>query len=293
MEHGFGKLDKLKVFVLAEDSVLYNTPYLAQHGVSFFVQTYSGSERANVLVDVGQNTYALMHNMELMNIDSSTIDAIVLTHCHYDHTRGIAEVLRKIGKRDLPVIAHPDIFRLNLSNDPVLRHVGMTLEDSREKIEESGGRLILARDPLMVFPGLITTGEVRRQTDFEGRGYRLFTVTDNGGVVEDRMMDDISVVGITNSGIVILTGCSHAGIVNIIKHSAELAKEDRVLAVIGGFHLIDASDERIEKTVRALSQMKIDRIYAGHCTGFKAQVELYREFGERFSPLHTGMSFEF
>ncbi|MGB9726122.1 MAG: MBL fold metallo-hydrolase [Fervidicoccaceae archaeon] len=293
MKKDYGILDGLRVIVLAEDSVLYESPYLGQHGISLLIEVNAGGEKKNIMIDVGQNSMALLYNMKLMNIDPHSIDAIILTHCHYDHTQGVTKILKKIGKKEIPVIAHPDIFRLNFIDYPFLRHVGVMKSDSKELIEKSGGRLYLTRDPLRVFPGLVTTGEVKRQTDFEEVGIPLRTITDDGRVIGDAMNDDLSVVGILKDGLVILTGCSHAGIVNIVKHSIELTGINRLLAVIGGFHLIEASQERIRKTVEALAQLNVQSIYAGHCTGFKAQVELYKEFGDRFKPLHTGMILNF
>lgn len=286
-------LEKFIITVLAEDSVLYESPFLGQHGVSFLVEAY-GKEKRNILIDVGQNIQAIAHNMELMGISFKEIDAIVLTHCHYDHTQGIVEVLELIGKKEVSVVAHPDIFRLNFITDPFIRHVGVMREGIKEKIEENGGRLFLTRDPLEIMPGVMTTGEVERVTDFEEVGISLKTITEDGRIVEDVMKDDISfVANIKGKGIVIISGCSHAGIVNITKRAVKLTGEDKILAIIGGLHLIDASSERISKTVQALKEFDIELISAGHCTGFKAQVELYKAFGERFIPLHTGMKFEF
>ena len=111
-----GTLDKLGITVLAEDSVLYESPYLGQHGVSFLLEGVSGGNIKRILVDVGQNSDALLSNMRTMGISPSIINAIVLTHCHYDHTQGIARMLREIGKKDVRVIAHPSIFRLLITN---------------------------------------------------------------------------------------------------------------------------------------------------------------------------------
>jgi 7,8-dihydropterin-6-yl-methyl-4-(beta-D-ribofuranosyl)aminobenzene 5'-phosphate synthase len=92
---------------------------------------------------------------------------------------------------------------------------------------------------------------------------------------------------------VIVTGCSHAGIINIVKHSVDMTGEKRIAAILGGFHLVAASEERIRRTAEALSQFDIELISAGHCTGFKAQAALYQAFKDRFKPLQTGMVFEF
>ena len=122
---------------------------------------------------MGQNSEALLKNMELMNISPSQIDGIVITHCHYDHTLGLSDILKNIGRENIPVVSHPDLFRLNFITDPILRHVGVMQRDTREKIEDSGGVLYLTRSPLQLLPGLSTTGEVPRKTDFEEIGYSV------------------------------------------------------------------------------------------------------------------------
>jgi 7,8-dihydropterin-6-yl-methyl-4-(beta-D-ribofuranosyl)aminobenzene 5'-phosphate synthase len=282
------ELNSLKITVCAEDSVAYESPYLGQHGISLFLAARRDGIERNVLVDVAQNPRALLENMERMGIAPSRIDAVVLTHCHYDHTQGLGKVLKAIGKRDLPVIAHPDIFRLNFITDPYLRHVGVMGGDRRVDIEASGGSLFLTKDPLELMPGLITTGEVERVTDFEEVGIPLYTIHD-GELQADPMRDDISLVArVKGKGLVIITGCSHAGIVNIVKQAVTMTGTDRVHGIVGGFHLIEAPDERIKKTVQAIKEFTPDWVYAGHCTGFRAQVEFFQALKDSFSPLHTG-----
>jgi 7,8-dihydropterin-6-yl-methyl-4-(beta-D-ribofuranosyl)aminobenzene 5'-phosphate synthase len=286
-------LSSLKVTVLAEDSVQYESPLLGQHGISFLLEARTQDVCKRILVDVGQNASALLHNMRLLGIQTSAIDALFLTHCHYDHTQGTVEVLKAVGKSGFPVVAHPDTFRPHFVKDPYLRHVGVMPGDSRPKIEEAGGLLFLTTDPSPFLPGLITTGEVQRQTDFEEVGIALFTLAD-GRIVQDTMRDDLSLVAqVRDKGLVIVTGCSHAGIVNIVKQSVELTGEKKIAGILGGFHLVAASEERIGRTADALSQFDIELISAGHCTGFKAQAALYQTFKDRFKPLQTGMIFEF
>jgi 7,8-dihydropterin-6-yl-methyl-4-(beta-D-ribofuranosyl)aminobenzene 5'-phosphate synthase len=286
------ELDSLKIAVLAEDSVLYESPHLGQHGISFLLEGRRGENTRRILVDVGQNSPALLSNMRMMNVSISVIDAIVLTHCHYDHTQGVAAMLREMGKREVPVIAHSDIFRMHFVVQPYLRHVGIMQSDSKEEIEKAGGRLFLGKDSLEITPGIMTTGEVRRQTEFEEVGIELKTI-ENGRVADDQMLDDTSVIAnIRGKGLVIVTGCSHAGIVNIVRYAMELSGCDQIEGVVGGLHLVDVPDARIKRTVEELCRLNPKWICAGHCTGFKAQVELYLALGERFSPLHTGMRFE-
>ena len=290
----FEHLDRLSVTVLAEDSVGYESPLWGQHGLSFFVEAERDGISRKVLVDVGQDPQALLHNMRLLEIHPESIDSIVLTHCHYDHTRGLAEVLKAAGKRDLPVVAHPDLFRLDFVETPYLRHVGVPAADSLEAIEAAGGRLFLTSDPLSLLPGLSTTGRVPRQTDFEETGIELRTIDRDCRVVPDLMDDDLALIAALPGGkLVILTGCSHAGIVNIARHSMELTGLKDIRAILGGLHLVEASSDRIRKTVDALGSLPLDSVCAGHCTGFEAQVELRLKIGNRFQPLRTGMRLEY
>ncbi|MCD6568421.1 MAG: MBL fold metallo-hydrolase [Dehalococcoidia bacterium] len=285
------ELDSLKVTVLAEDSVLYESPYLGQHGISLLLEGTRGEDTKRILVDVGQNSQALLQNMKLMDISPASIDAIVLTHCHYDHTQGVANMLREMGRTGVTVVAHSDIFRPHFITEPYLRHVGIMPGDSREEMEKAGGRIFLSKDPFTLMPGIMTTGEVSRETDFEDVGVALKTIK-NGKTEEDLMLDDISVIArIKEKGLVIITGCSHAGIVNIARHSMKLTGCDRIEEIAGGLHLIDAPETRIKRTVEELARLEPAWIYAGHCTGFRAQVELYLAFKEHFAPLHTGMQF--
>jgi len=287
----FRQLDSCKITILAEDSVLYESPYLGQHGVSFLLEGISGKERKNILIDVGQNSEALLHNMKIMGISPSIIDAVILTHCHYDHTQGITTMLRHIGKKDLPVIAHTDLFRLHFITEPYHRLVGIMPGDSKDEIERAGGSISLSKEPVMIMPGIMTTGEVPRRNDFEKVGIALKTI-ENRNIVDDGMLDDTSLIAnINDIGLVIITGCSHAGIINIVSYAKEITGVSKVEAIIGGLHLVDAADDVINRTVKELDTMNVSWISAGHCTGFKAQVKMYHTFGERFSPLHTGMKF--
>jgi 7,8-dihydropterin-6-yl-methyl-4-(beta-D-ribofuranosyl)aminobenzene 5'-phosphate synthase len=288
-----GELDGLRITVLAEDSVLYESPYLGQHGISLLLEGRSGTTIRNILVDVAQNPQALLQNMEMMGVQPQSIDAVVITHCHYDHTQGLVRILEATGKKDLPVVVHPHLFRLNFVVDPFLRHVGVMWGDAREKIAAAGGTLFEIRDPLQLMPGVFTSGEIERSTDFEEVGIALKTL-DGGKIVEDTMPDDLSVfVRLRNGGTIILTGCSHAGVVNICRQCRQMTGRQQIEALIGGFHLVEASRERIEKTAAALGELAIRSVFAGHCTGFRAQAELLRVFGDRFTPLQTGQRLEF
>jgi 7,8-dihydropterin-6-yl-methyl-4-(beta-D-ribofuranosyl)aminobenzene 5'-phosphate synthase len=285
-------LDKLTVTVLAEDSVPYESPLLGQHGVSFWLEAERNGITKRVLVDVGQNPEALLFNVGKLGIPLREADAVVLTHCHYDHTQGLTRILEAIGRKNVPVIAHPALFRLNFVTDPFFQHVGVMQGDRAEDLRAAGAELVLVSGPLQLMPGLSTTGEVPRVTDFEEVGIALSTLDENGRVVPDSMPDDLSLAArIEGKGLALVTGCSHAGIINILRHV--LTPGEKLEAVIGGLHLVEAPDERIEKTVEALAGYSPSLVAAGHCTGFRAQAALYRVLGKRFTPLGSGAVFRF
>ena len=282
-------LEKLKITVMAEDSVGYDSALLGQHGISLLLTARSAGVEKNILVDVAQDPEALLANFKTMGISPAGIDAVVLTHCHYDHTRGLARILRAIGRSDIPVIAHPDIFRLNFIQTPFLRHVGVMPGDLKPQIEDAGGVLFMTRDPLQLLPGLMTTGEVERTNDFEDAGIDLCTI-EKGRVKTDTMADDISLVAvIEDRGLVVVTGCCHAGIVNVLAAARRISGVEKVVGLLGGLHLVEASEARIGKTVEGIRAVDPDWVYAGHCTGFRAQAALYDALKKRFTPLQTGM----
>lgn len=289
MHNNLGKLDSIKVTVLMEETAGHDTGLLSQHGVSFLIETWSKGSLNTVLFDTGRSAEPLLHNMKILEKDPSDIDVIFLSHCHYDHTGGLLGVLDAMGRSSVPVVAHPDIFRPSFRTKPVLELHGMRPDCNPESIRKAGGDLILTKDPLPLMPGALSTGEIKKRTAFEKKlTLSAITVMD-GKLTQDQMDDDISLILIVGEELVIIAGCSHPGIVSIAETAIGLTGIDNIAAIIGGFHLINATDERIGKTIEELSMMKAAKIYTGHCTGFKAEVKMYTDLGERFYKIHTGM----
>jgi len=292
MKGGEILLDNLTITILAENSVPHKSRLLGQHGVSFWLEARSGTDIRRILVDVGQHPDALLFNARELDIDLGKTDAIVLTHCHHDHTEGLARILKAISKSDLPVVVHPDLFRPNFLTKPFFQHLGIRQGDEPKDIHAAGGKLIPVRGPLQLMPGLATTGEIPRITDFEETPTARCTIDDDGQIVPDMMKDELALTArIKDKGTVIVTGCSHAGIINILKHAVK--EGDKVLGIVGGLHLVDASKERIEKTVSAMEKFVPMLVASGHCTGSRAQAVLHERFGERFSAMGPGTVFRF
>jgi len=281
-----GKVDTVTIYTLLEDYAGYETTFYGQHGISFLIEVANGNMRRRILFDAGQSGKPILYNMENLKLNPKEIDMIFLSHCHYDHTGGLVELLKAVG-RNVPVVAHPNIFRRNLVKEENFRHVG--IKETKEETEKYGAEWILDSQPRKLMEGITTTGEIPKEerVDFEKEvSLGLYTIED-GMLIRDEMLDDISLVIQTGEGLVIVSGCSHAGIVSITNKSKQITGSPKVRAIIGGYHLIDAEDERIKKTVRSLKELGV-KIYTGHCTGLRAECEFLREFGVRFEKLHSG-----
>lgn len=280
----------VQITVLIEDSKSPAKPHLkSKHGLSFFIKAKIGDDKVTVLMDTGASPEALLHNVDAMDVNLEDVDVIALSHGHYDHTGGLLEALKRMKKR-VPVIAHPTVFDPKLSLMPHLRLIGAPFKVS--DFESAGGVPVFASDPVKIADGITTTGEVPRITAFES--VRGFWNVHNRKFVEDKMLDDQSlVIDVEGKGLVVVAGCAHAGIINTIKYAQKITGNSRVYAVLGGFHLGNAENERIQATVDELE--KLDPKFVGpcHCTGKKAVKKIAEAFGDRCQPLHTGDIIEF
>lgn len=274
----------MKIYVLLDDYAGYESRFIGKHGVSYYIP----GGKVNLLFDTGQDHESILYNMNLLGIDPKDITHIFLSHCHYDHTGGLLGILKEIGRRIL-VIAHRDLFRRNFIMTPYFREVGIPF--TRSEIEQYA-YLYLTTKPIRLSSDIITTGEVENRLDFERFSILTYTIKD-GVVVEDPMEDDMSLCIETPKGLVVISGCSHAGIVSIVKRCIEVSSQDKVRAVIGGFHLIKASRERIKKTIEGFKKLKIEEVHTGHCTGLRAEAMFLEEYEDNFHKLQSGMVIEF
>ena len=280
----------VQITVLIEDTKSSAKPQLRnEHGLSFFIQAKIGDNKVTVLMDTGPPSEVLLHNADRMDTNLEDVDVIVLSHGHYDHTGGLHQALKRMKKR-VPVVGHPTVFEPKLSLMPHLRLIGAPVTSS--DIESAGGVPVFASDPVKIADGITSTGEVPRISAFET--VRSFWTVHNRRFIEDKMVDDQSlVIDVEGKGLVVVTGCAHAGIINTLKHAQKITGNSRVYAVLGGFHLISADAKRIQATIDELK--KLDPEYVGqcHCTGKKAVKKIAEAFGQRYHPLHIGDIIEF
>jgi len=280
----------VQITVLIEDSKSSAKPKLkSKHGLSFYIQAKIGDNKVTVLMDAGPSSEALLHNVDAMGVNLEDVDVIALSHGHYDHTGGLLEALKRMKKR-VPVIGHPTVFEPKLSLMPHLRLIGSPFRCS--DVESVGGVPLLVADPVKIADGIATTGEVPRITAFES--VRGFWTVRNRSFVDDVMLDDQSlVIDVENKGLVVVAGCAHAGIINTIKHAQKITETSRVYAVLGGFHLWNAENKRIQATADELEKLDLEFVGPCHCTGKKAIKKIAETFGDRYQPLHTGDIIEF
>jgi len=276
---------RLKLTVIVEDQRNPHVPNLkSQHGLCIYVKANVKNKDFVFLIDTGPSPEAIRRNVETLKIDLSRIKGIFLTHGHYDHTGGLLEVLKQIDK-NVPVVAHPLIFEPKFNFKPVLTYIGIPF--TLMEVKNHGASLLLSRNPVQFMDGVSTTGEIERVTSYE-KVEGLWAVS-RERFIPDIMLDDQSLIfKIEGKGLVIISGCAHSGIVNTVIHSRKLMKVEKVYAIIGGFHLKDASEEKIRRTVKDLAAFNPELICPCHCTGRKATAMFKDAFGEDCIAVKTG-----
>ena len=284
-------LQDLKLTIVVENSAsLENDSLSAQHGLSILLDLNLGlgSEGMKVLWDTGASPEVMLHNADALHINLDEIDLICLSHGHYDHTGGLLAVLERMGQR-VPIIAHPDILAPKLKIHPYLKFIGAPF--TQDQLEAAGAVMLYCHSPMTLAPGVMTTGQVPRLEPFETvEGF--WTIRD-GQYCEDPIPDDQSIaIVLAGKGLVVISGCAHSGIINTIRHAQKITGEDRLYAVIGGFHLMGMGEKRIEDTAQALHNMNPTIVRPGHCTGQKALFRLQEILGERCQPLTVGDSID-
>lgn len=283
-------VELLRVHVLADDYAGYEVRGLyAQHGLSLLLELYVDGVRRVVLFDAAQDGYAVIHNAKLMKLDVGGIDAIVLSHSHYDHTGGAPDIVEQVGKKPVPIIAHPDIARPAVHvAKRWIRDVGLPYR--LEVLEERGAKLLLLSRPLEIASGVVFLGEVPRyRPELAAPVTNLYTIED-GKLVPHGVRDDTGLaVDVKGYGVVLVAGCSHSGVVNMVAHAKRILGKS-VRAVVGGLHLVSANRDTIERVLEALRGEGVEELYLGHCTGLEAEYLAMERYGDRFARIHTGFA---
>ena len=266
---------QIKLTTLSENTVgSTKRSLLGEWGLSILVET----AEETILMDTGGGV-AAANNADALGIDLKKVERIVLSHGHYDHTGGLRDILAKTGP--VEVIAHPDIWapKYARSEEGPERYIGIPF--MREELESLGASFTLSREPVWLTDQIVTTGEIPMKAEFESIDPQLYVR--KGDVWQpDELWDDRALIIKTEEGLVVILGCAHRGAINTLKHAQELTGEERIYAVVGGMHLMVASEERVLLTAAALQELGVKKVGASHCTGLSATVMLAQQLGENF-----------
>jgi len=274
----------MKITIICENTVGRRVG-LGEHGFSAFIEM----NEEKYLFDTGAGHSVVKNSLEL-NKNLRTLKKIFLSHGHFDHTGGLPEVLKLTGKVD--VHAHPSVFldRIHLIKEnekEIKKFVGLPYK--KKYLESLGANFIFNTNFIEVEKGVFLTGEVPRKTPFEKPDPVLFAEID-GKISQDVFSDDQSLILNSEKGLILILGCAHSGMINIINYVTERTGKDKFYAILGGTHLDFLTPEQLEDSIKTLKKIKIERIGVCHCTGMRAAFRLQQEFGDRFFYGHVGSS---
>lgn len=258
----------MKLTVLVDNNTYIDQYYYGEPGVSYYIE----DEGSCILLDTGYSDLFLK-NAKALQKEIQNISTIVLSHGHNDHTWGLkylmnTEFVAEKSQRKVKLVANPDVFReIKYEKEDIGANV--TEEEMKEKFD-----IRLTDTPCKISKNITFLGRIKRYNSFE-KSHAIGMTKSDGQYVEDYVEDDSALAYQTEKGIYIITGCSHAGICNIVEHAKKVCQEERVLGLIGGFHMFRPS-ERLVKTIAYLSENQVTELYPCHCTSFAVKAEIHK-----------------
>jgi len=266
---------------------------LAQHGFSALVEIRKGGQVHRPLFDTGLTPDGCVQNLRRLGQDPAGIEAIVCSHGHFDHTTGLSGLIGRLGRTGLPVLIHPEFWARRRLAIPGREPFELPTTSPRA-LEQAGFDVIEQQQPSFLYDrSVLITGEVDRVTGFE-QGFAIHQAWRGGRWQPDPLIldDQALIANVAGRGLVVLTGCGHAGLINTCRYAQRLTGTAKLHAVIGGFHLAGPLfDPIIADTVSGLEQLAPDLIVPAHCTGWKATHAIARRLPAAFIQNSVGTTF--
>jgi 7,8-dihydropterin-6-yl-methyl-4-(beta-D-ribofuranosyl)aminobenzene 5'-phosphate synthase len=261
----------MRLTVLVDNNTLIDRYFYGEPGVSYFIE----DEGKRILFDVGYSD-VFIRNAQKMNINLLDIDFLVISHGHIDHTWGLDPLIRlyteaiieEIDYKKPTLVAHPLTFLTKTFNG--LGEIGSTI--SEEKLSKHL-QIELSKEPVWLTEGLVFLGEIERKNDFEAKK-PIGKVIKDDLEEDDYLTDDSVLVHKSSRGLVIITGCSHAGICNIVEYAKKICEDDRIVDIIGGFHLLNPPENQLQGTLKYMKALQPTEVHACHCTDLSSKIAL-------------------
>ncbi len=268
---------------------------VAEHGYSLLVTLRKSNRTESLLFDAGLGRKTAIHNLDVLGVRVNDLRAVALSHGHIDHHGGLEGIFRRIGRPRMPLVLHPDAWRDRKIVFPTGSEIHMP-PPSRGDLEREGVEVVEERGPSLLLDGVVlVTGQVARVTDFE-KGFPLQHARTQGGWEPDTWLwdDQPIVLNLKDKGLIVLSCCSHAGIINVLRHAQQITGLKKVYAVVGGLHLTGGIFEAIiPRTIEELAAIGPEVLVPCHCTGWKATHELARRLPEAYVQTSVGTRLHF
>ncbi|MCK9579761.1 MAG: MBL fold metallo-hydrolase [Methanoregula sp.] len=266
---------------------------LAEHGFSCLVRVFADEKEHAILLDTGLSRECMAWNARQLGISLTGIEAVALSHGHFDHTGGLPTIFAGAG-RQIPLVAHPDAFLRRRLNNPAKGPVELPQLDAIA-LKNAGADILMRSGPSALAAGhLLVTGEVERKTAFEKGMPGMEMLIDDHWSTDSIRDDQALVINVKDKGLVVLSGCAHAGIINTVKYAQKITGVDHVHAVLGGFHLTGpAFAQVIAPTIEEMKRINPDYVVPMHCTGWDAMHRFEREMPGKFILNTVGTMYEF
>jgi 7,8-dihydropterin-6-yl-methyl-4-(beta-D-ribofuranosyl)aminobenzene 5'-phosphate synthase len=267
---------------------------MLKHGFSCLLNICAGSQQHMVLVDAGLGKRALFHNAELLQLDLTKVEAVILSHGHFDHFGALAEFFSDVP-HGTPLYLHPEAFLERRLNIPGVGYPTPMPQLSEAVLKDAGASILKAKKISTLAANLVfVTGEVTRLTPFE-KGFPWAEAKIDGNWMVDPFHDDQGVVvKVKDKGLVVIGGCSHAGIINTVKYAQSVTGTEAVYAVLGGFHLTGPLyDPVIMPTIEEMKKFNPNFVVPMHCTGWKAINQFAQEMPGQFMLNTVGTRYVF